>query len=384
MEPKETGEGACIPGFSSAGLREKKYGVALIVADKVCDSVGVFTKNSVKAAPVVLTKKLVKNGLKAVVVNSGCANACTPTGFSDAEAMGRAAAESLGVDPDNVGVASTGLIGSRLDVKLVERLVKKVSKRLGCSPKKSLKAAEAIMTTDTRPKQASYEYKGIKVGGICKGSGMIAPNMATMLCFLTTNAALSGKQLQSCLKEAADESFNQVVVDGDTSTNDMVLLLSSGTKKCGAADFMKVLSATTQKLAKEIAADGEGATKSIEVLIRGAPDKKKARAAARAVVSSPLVKAAVYGENPNWGRIAGKLGSVLAYDFSKCGIILESERGKACVVKKGVGRKLSKAEKIIKGGDIKITVNLAAGKEKATAWGCDLTPDYVRINAEYN
>jgi glutamate N-acetyltransferase/amino-acid N-acetyltransferase len=241
------------------------------------------------------------------------------------------------------------------------------------------------MTTDTFPKQFSVEYKGIQVGGICKGAGMIAPNMATMLCFITTNAKIGKRGLQSALARSVEDSFNMLSVDGDQSTNDMVLLLSSGKKDCSLKDFQTALDAVTKNLAKMIAKDGEGATKFIEVEVRGTKNKATARKVVHAILDSPLIKTALYGENPNWGRIMAKLGSVVELDESKVDIFFESGKGKVKVAGGGVSAgKNNYAEDILKAKEVRIMVDLRSGRAYAVGWGCDLTPEYVKINAGYS
>lgn len=384
MITRETRKGVCVDGFKAAGIKKGKYGLALILAERVCTTAGVFTRNNVKAAPLLWTKSLIKNGLQAVVANSGCANACVRDGIKDAKMMSEITAEAIGINPINVGVASTGIIGRRMDIKLVDSLIKKAAKKLSKSPKGSLDAAKAIMTTDTKPKQVSAEFRGIQVGGICKGAGMIAPDLATMLCFITTNAGLTRNQLQNALKTSVDRSFNMTVVEGDMSTNDIVLLLSNGKKKCDLKTFQKLLDYVTMRLAKMIAHDGEGASKYLEVEINNAGDTDSAVKAAKAVVSSPLVKTAFYGENPNWGRIISTIGSKIRINPMKTTISFKSKKGGVDVFDQGTVGDLDKAKKILKEKEIKITVNLRSGKNKATAFGCDLTEEYVRINAGYN
>ncbi|MFC2154372.1 bifunctional ornithine acetyltransferase/N-acetylglutamate synthase [Candidatus Altiarchaeota archaeon] len=390
MKFKETKRGVCTDGFKAAGIRKKGYGVALIAAYAPCKAAGVFTKDSVKAAPVVLSKKRVKGDIQTIISNSGCANACTPKGLEDAEEMASIAAKTLGLNPSDVAVASTGLIGKKLDLKTIKSLTKEAATQLSSSGKASLQAAKAIMTTDTKPKQYSIEYHGVQVGGIAKGAGMIHPDLATMLCFITTNAKLTKRILQSCLKKSAGQSFNMLSIEGDMSTNDTVLLLSSGEKVVKTSVFQNMLDQVTRELAKMIAKDGEGASKFIEVQFKGASTRKDAEKAAKAIVSSPLVKTAIYGQNPNWGRIAAKAGEVIKVKFDKMSITFSSNNGKAKVLSKGVGIKsgnaktLRLARKILTSKEIQIVVDLGEGKSEATAWGCDMTPEYVRINAEYN
>ena len=382
MDMKKTSTGICIDGFKASGLKRGKYGLALIVNDGVCKSAGVFTRNSVKAAHVLLDGKKLENGIRAIVINSGNANCCVKNALQDARKMCELAAKELGIDAENVAAASTGIIGKNLDLGIIEELTREASKNL--SEKGSHLAAEAIMTTDTFLKEISVEFNEIKVGGIAKGAGMINPDMATILCFLTTNANLGREELQDALSKSVDSSFNMLSVDGDMSTNDTVLLLSNGKKDCSSGDFQTALDYATIGLAKMIAKDGEGATKLIEVEVSGAADNETARKGAKAVVSSNLVKSAIYGENPNWGRIVSALGSVIELNFEKIDIEFRSEKGKAEVVKHGSVKDLNKAGEILKGKEIRILVNLNLGKGEATAFGCDLTPEYVKINAEYS
>ena len=385
MEYTKTASGICVDDFYAGGVKEGKYGVALIMNKKPCRCAAVFTTNTMKAAPVLVSMEKVKKGdLQAVIVNSGNANACVKGGLEDAKKMCELAGKILSISPEKVAVSSTGIIGRKIDLAVIEDRAKKAMDSLANTPEGSSSAAKAIMTTDTVKKELSFEYKGIEIGSICKGVGMLCPNMATMLCFITTNADLPKKDLQACLKEAVDDSFNMTSVDGDMSTNDTVLLLSSAKLKCPRGDFQMLLSHITKELSKLLVRDGEGATKYIEVEVLGAKDKKTARSAVQAIISSPLVKTAVYGENPNWGRIAAAMGKVIEFDFSRTDLSFESGDKKASVVEKGDMRDLAPAREILKNKDIRIVVNLNCGKEKATGWGCDLTEGYIKINAEYN
>lgn len=384
MEFRETRYGVCLPGFRAWGVKRGKYGVALIVADRVCDAAAVYTKNSVKAAPVRYCMKAVPNGVQAIVANSGNANCCVPGGMADSQAMASEAARALGVNPRNVAVSSTGIIGRRMDLGQVSELIGEVAGSLAPSPNGSLQAAKAIMTTDTRIKMFSAEYRGIKVGGVCKGAGMIAPDMATMLCFLTTNAKLPRSRLQSSLKEACETSFNMVSVDGDMSTNDTVLLLSNRTQKCKVADFQLLLTHVMRELAKMIARDGEGASKFLEVEVKGAGSVRGARLAVKAVINSPLVKTAFYGENPNWGRIVAAIGSRIRVDESKVDLSFHSGKASAKLVDSGKILNPAAAKAVLANRSIRVIVDLHDGKASAVGWGCDLTPEYVNINAGYN
>jgi len=388
----QTKTGICIDDFLAYGIRGEKYGVALIANPEPCETAAVFTKNTAKAAPVLLDIEKLKKGGKfqAIIANSGNANCCTKTGISDAEKMCEIASEklreiNLNVNPDEILVSSTGIIGRKLDVSEIEKLINKIkiNKENYKSNSNSLDAAKAIMTTDTVPKEISIVHEGIKIGGILKGVGMIAPDMATMLCFLSTNADFEKEELQDALKNAVNDSFNMLVID-DMSTNDTVILMSNRKFKCNYSDFCHALNYACVELTKKMARDGEGATKFLEVEVSGAKTKDDARKGARAVISSYLVKSAMFGENPNWGRIAGALGTVIEFDFQKTDVIFESGEKSYCVVEKGEVKDLAPAAEILKNREIKVIVNLNSGDEKATAYGCDLSYGYVKINAEYN
>jgi len=381
---RKTNIGICIDNFMANGMREGKHGVAIIVNDEICNTVGVFTRNNMASPSVLLTKNRIKNGIKAVIVNSGNANALVKDGINDARKISEILGRELGIDPKNIAIASTGITGRRLEVKVIERLIRKVIPGISNSAESSKRAAEAIMTTDKRVKQISFEYKGIEIGGICKGAGMIAPELATMLCFLTTNADLKREELQDSLNKAVEESFNMLVIDGDMSTNDTILLMSNRKRRCRKRDFQVLLNYSTKELAKMIAMDGEGSTKFIEVEVRGAKRKEDAKKGAKAVVSSNLVKTAIYGENPNWGRILASIGSKIRFRFDRVDIILKSKKRSAIILEKGEVKDLNSARRILRNKRLRIVVNLNSGKESAIAYGCDLTPEYVRINAGYN
>ncbi len=384
MDFRQTQYGVCLPGFRAAGVRRGKYGVAVIVADKICDAAIVTTKNSVKAAPVTYTKAVIGRGVQAIVANSGNANCCVAGGIDDARAMAAETAKAVGVDVKNVAVSSTGVIGKKMDIDLVKEMIKHAATSVTSSSKGSLQAAKAIMTTDKRIKMYSAEYAGIKVGGICKGSGMIAPNMATMLAYITTNADIPKQKLSQALREAADESFNMVSVEGDMSTNDTVILLTDKSRKCDLCEFKALLAHVCCELTKMIARDGEGASKFLEVIVEGAKTKKDAKKAVKAIIGSPLVKCAMYGENPNWGRIMSSMGSVIKVDYMKVDISFSSKNSKALLFSNGKAGNLEKAAHVLKNRDITVLVNLNLGKESAIGWGCDMTVDYVKINAGYN
>ncbi|MEN4017716.1 MAG: bifunctional ornithine acetyltransferase/N-acetylglutamate synthase [Methanobacterium sp.] len=390
--------GICaVEGVLASGSRKGKYGVTVIFSKESTAS-AVFTSNRVVAAPVILTKEAVKDcRISAIVANSGNANCFTGReGLEDGKLMAKKVAAKLNIKLEDVAVASTGIIGRKMPMDIIEPLINESIETLENSPEASFKSAEAIMTTDTYPKEISVQTtladgKLVKIGGIIKGSGMIAPNMGTMLCFITTDVNTSGEDLNKALKRAVSKSFNMVVVDGDESTNDTVILLSTG--KSGKIDekFQDALDFVCIELAKMMARDGEGATKYMEVMVNGAASKEDAKRAAKAVASSSLVKTALFGADPNWGRVAAAAGySGARIDEKKLDITFESENETVEIVKKGSvmasekSKELEIAEKIMKEDEIKIIVNLNLGKYSATAYGCDLSCDYVRINSEYS
>jgi glutamate N-acetyltransferase/amino-acid N-acetyltransferase len=390
--------GICaVEGVLASGSRNGKYGVTVIFSKESTAS-AVFTSNRVVAAPVILTKEAVKDGrISAIVANSGNANCFTGReGLEDGKLMAKKVATKLNIKLEDVAVASTGIIGRKMPMDIIEPLIDESIETLENSHEASFKSAEAIMTTDTYPKEISVQTtltdgKLVKIGGIIKGSGMIAPNMGTMLCFITTDVNASGEDLNKALKRAVSKSFNMVVVDGDESTNDTVILLSTG--KSGKIDekFQDALDFVCIELAKMMARDGEGATKYMEVMVKGATSKEDAKRAAKAVASSSLVKTALFGADPNWGRVAAAAGySGARIDEKKLDITFESENETVEIVKKGSvmasekSKELEIAEKIMKEDEIKIIVNLNLGEYSATAYGCDLSCDYVRINSEYS
>ncbi len=392
---KKLDDGICaVQGVSANGIKEGKMGLAVILAEG--PAAGVFTRNRVVAAPVLLTRERIEteNHLSAVIVNSGSANAFTgDDGYLDAMEMASMLAGKLDIDPELVAVASTGVIGRRLDLGLIEKQLSEVLEAMGSSPGCSQAAAKAIMTTDTVSKEAAVELDcGIRIGAIAKGSGMIEPNMGTMLCFAYTDARVPADVLDAALRKAVDKSFNMVVVDGDTSTNDMVLFTAtckSGIKPCLECldEFEEGVQYVLTELAKQMAKDGEGATKLIEARVTGAKEYEDASLAAKAIVRSPLVKSAIFGNDPNWGRVlaaAGYSGAELEQD--KLSLSFASGAGEVELVKVGEISGSASPEllkKIMAGEEIVITLDLGLGEESATAWGCDLTYDYVRINAEY-
>lgn len=378
-------------GAAAAGIKKKVPGaldLAVLSAGGPVPVAAVYTTNKVKAAPVVLSRERTDTGLaSALIVNSGCANASAGEGaYADAEAMGDLAAAKLGLSTDQVLVASTGVIGVRLPM---DRIAEGIT-QLTCSPDGGAAFARAIMTTDTVPKEVAVQAGDFVIGGCCKGSGMIHPDMATMLAFLTTDAPVETGFLRTALKKAADVSFNMVTVDTDTSTNDMLVLFASGkaggeTITAGGARaelFQQALDEVCILLAKAIARDGEGATRRIEVIVRGAASEADARQAARTIAASPLVKTAVHGADPNWGRIlaaAGRSGVDLVHE--KCGL----EIGGIEMVKHGAPFPFDKKEvsDYLRNDEVVIVLDLNLGDWEATAWGCDLSKDYVTINADY-
>lgn len=370
------------------GLREGKYGVALIACSG--RAAGVFTTNKIRAAPLAVDASNLQGGwLDGVIANSGCANAYTgERGREDAENMADIMASLLGTDRSRIGVASTGVIGRYLDLALLERLAREAFPLMESSPRASQEATRAIMTTDTVVKEMAVEHRGMRVGGICKGAGMIAPHMATMLAFLYTDADVGERDLQDCLQEAVEESFNMLIVDGDTSTNDMALVIATGAVPARKEDFLEALKYVCTGLARKMARDGEGATRYMEVLVQGARNDLDARMAARAVAGSCLVKTAVYGGDPNWGRIvaaAGRSGADVDPAEIDLSISSPGTGRSVMLVEKGriVEGVLGQAQEIMKGDAIHIVLDLGLGSGRARSFGCDLTHGYVDINANY-
>jgi glutamate N-acetyltransferase/amino-acid N-acetyltransferase len=375
-----------VKGVSAYGIKEGKFGLALIRAHGT--GAGVFTENLVKAAPIELMRKQIKKGtLEAVIANSGCANAYTgKRGYSDAVTMTEYAGSALGVKPAHVGIASTGVIGRYLDLPLIRRQCMAIAPKLDQTPEAESLAARAIMTTDLSPKHALVKKETFSIGGITKGSGMIAPNMGTMLAFIYTDADIGPKPLGDALKLAAKRTFNRVVVDGDMSTNDIALCTATGESgKVNQKEFSGALEECCRSLAKQRAADGEGATKLVEVIVRGAPKEEAAAKVARTVVESPLVKTAVYGEDPNWGRVVAAAGRAgVKFDPNAVSLWISNGEEKHPLVKSGeIIADLKKAKGAMHGKCVTFILDLAAGKEEATAWGCDLTERYVEINGRY-
>lgn len=394
IEGGVTAPGGFLASGVAAGVKKTKKDLALLVSTVPAAAAGVFTTNRVKAAPLLVTAARLEKGVaQAVVVNSGNANACNgPEGYADALAMGRAVAQALNLPEELVLVSSTGVIGQRLPLEKIEAALPAAAAALDAGG--HLAAAEAILTTDTVVKEAAVRFSlggsTCTVGGMAKGSGMIHPNMATMLAFLTTDVAIRPELLRRALKEAVDASFNMITVDGDTSTNDMAVVLANGRAQNPEinadgpdyAAFAAALTAVAVELAKKVARDGEGASRLIEVRVKGARSDADARLAARAIAASNLVKAAVFGRDANWGRIlcaAGYSGAV--FDPEKVDIFLGAEQ----VAADGAGLAFSeeRASAELERDPAVVTVDFKEGEGTAVAWGCDLTYDYVRINASY-
>lgn len=383
--------GICaVRGVKANGIKQGKNGLAIMVADaRELATTGVFTRNKVIAAPLIITREALSKGdLKAIIANSGCANAFTgEKGIEDARWMAGLLSKKLKCAPEEIGVASTGVIGRYLDKTWLAGHLDEVYDHISSSKEASSACARAIMTTDTSMKEFAVELdNGVRIAGIAKGSGMIEPNMGTMLAFLFTDACLSKKALDVCLKKAVDKSFNMVVVDGDTSTNDMALLTTTGYRDCDEKTFQDGLDHVCISLAKMIAKDGEGATRMIEVRVSGARTKGDARAAAKTIVRSPLVKTAIYGKDPNWGRVVAAAGySGAEVDQNRISLKFSGNNKEAVLVDSGtiIEGKLDELKSIMESREILIEVELGIGENSAIAWGCDLTYDYVRINAMY-
>lgn len=393
-------------GFKAASTAaEIKYkgrtDMAMVFSEVPCVAAGTFTTNVVKAAPVRWDQDIVYNhqGARAVICNSGIANACTgEEGFVYCRETAKAASESLGIPEDSVLVASTGVIGMQLPIDRIANGVKAMAPKLEGSREAGLEAAKAIMTTDTEKKEAAVEIeiggKTVTVGGMCKGSGMIHPNMCTMLGFITSDVDISKELLQEALSEDIKDTYNMVSVDGDTSTNDTVLLLANGQagnpkiteKNADYEEFKKALNYVNTTLAKKIAGDGEGATALFEVKVIGAATKAEAVILSKSVVTSSLTKAAIYGHDANWGRILCALGySGVQFDPEKVDLYFESKAGKIKIIENGVSTGYSEEEatKILSEDAVTAIADMKMGDASATAWGCDLTYDYVKINADY-
>lgn len=387
---------------AAAGIKyENREDMALIYSQKPCRPAGTFTTNVVKAAPVKWDKAIVteQEFVQAVVVNAGIANACTgEEGLSYCRQTAQKAAELLDVLENEVLVASTGVIGQQLPMERIVQGVARMALQLEGSKEAGYQAAKAIMTTDTHEKEAAVTFevggKQVTIGGMCKGSGMIHPNMCTMLSFLTTDLAISKELLQEALREDVEDTYNMVSVDGDTSTNDTVLLLANGAaenpeiteKNADYETFKQALNMVNQTLAKQMAGDGEGATALFEVKVMGAASKDAAKRLSKSVITSSLTKAAIYGHDANWGRILCAMGySGVSFDPEKVDLFFESAAGKIQIVQNGVALDYSEeiATKILSEPEVTAIADVKMGKYEAAAWGCDLTYDYVKINADY-
>ena len=390
-------------GFKANGIHcgirknHSKKDLALIVSDCEATAAAVYTTNLVKGAPLTVTKNNIANGkAQAVICNSGNANTCNANGIEIANAMCGLVSEAVGIAAENVVVASTGVIGQPLDIAPIAAGMESLT--AGLSYDGSMSAAQAIMTTDTVAKEIAVEFtlggKTCHMGGIAKGSGMIHPNMATMLVFITTDAAISAPMLQKALSSDIANTFNMLSVDGDTSTNDMITVLANG--MAGNAEivsegedftaFMQALNTINVHLCRMIAGDGEGATKLLECVVTGAQDEETAKICAKSVICSSLLKAAMFGADANWGRVLCAIGySGADVDVTKIGVSFRSGKGEIVVCADGSGVPFSeeKAKEILLEKEIEILVSLGEGSCGASAWGCDLTYDYVKINGDY-
>ncbi len=392
-----------IENLKVSGAREGKYGVTIIVSPNSTAS-AVFTNNKVVAAPVKYTKKVVKKGIvSAVFVNSGNANCFTgEQGLKDCETLVELLSKDLNIPKGEIAISSTGVIGREMPIDTISKVAYESISKLGNGPENSLAAARAIMTTDTFTKECAVEVtlttgETVKIAGITKGSGMIAPNMGTMLSYIVTDAIIPAKEIKNALKQAADVSFNMIVVDGDESTNDTCLMMANGASGVevvndGKLDtnFQQALNCLCIDLAKKMARDGEGATKFIEANVGGARNLEDARLAAKSIISSSLFKSAVFGGDPNWGRIVsaiGYSGADLNPDIVTISVADDEED--VDLVRKGEilafedTPYLERAEKIMQSKNVIVNIDMGLGDGQATAWGCDLTYDYVKINAEY-
>jgi glutamate N-acetyltransferase/amino-acid N-acetyltransferase len=396
--------GICaVEGVRAAGTREGKYGLT-VIESKGSNASAVFTSNNVVAAPVIHTKEMIKGGkVSLVVANSGNANCFTgEDGIVDCDKTIEFASGLTDIPSNEIATASTGVIGRKMPMDIILPLVEESISKLDNSIESSTDAAKSLMTTDTYHKEFAVETtvngEKVRIGGITKGVGMIAPNMGTMLCFLATDAVISAEMINKALKSAVNKSFNMIVVDGDESTNDMAILMANGKSGVEVAendiineDFQKALDFLCISLAKMMARDGEGATKFIECKVQGAASQEDAILASKSVISSSLVKSAIFGGDPNWGRIVAAVGySGCKMDQSMISVsVSDDEANEAILVDQGKilafegTENLNDAEKIMQEKTVNILVDLYQGDYVATAWGCDLTYDYVKINAEY-
>jgi len=390
-------------GFTAAGVHcgirknKSKRDLALIYCEKKCTAAAVYTTNLVKSSPITVTKKNLENGYaQAVICNSGNANTCNADGMEKAEMMCRLTAQELGISHEDIIVGSTGVIGQVLPIEPIRDSMKQIVSELSVDG--GANAAEAIMTTDTVPKEAAVETviggKTVRIGGISKGSGMIHPNMATMLCFVTTDAAISSQMLQKAVKSAADKTFNMISIDGDTSTNDTLAVMASGMAENPEITeenedyhvFLEALTAVCRALSRMMAKDGEGATKLLICKVSGAKSEKDAVGVAKSVICSSLLKAAMFGADANWGRVLCAIGySGCQVDVQKVDVSFASSAGSIDVCKNGAGIDFSEevAKKVLTEDEIDIIIELNDGEGQAEAYGCDLTYEYVKINGDY-
>ena len=404
MVIKDISGGLCaVNGVKVAGSRNGKYGVAIIDCPNSVAS-AVFTTNKVSAAPVKYTKEVIKNGkISAVFVNSGNANCFTgQQGIEDCKYLVNLISKDLNYPKEEIAIASTGVIGRKMPMDIIEDVAYNTLSKLDDNPENSLDAAKAIMTTDTVPKEFAVEItlennEIVHIGGITKGTGMIAPNMGTMLCFLATDAVIDGSSIKKALKIAVEDSFNMIVVDGDESTNDTALLMANGSSNVDVVNngeidknFQEGLNYICKMLAQKQVRDGEGASKFIEANVSGASSVEDAKKAAKSIISSSLFKAAVFGGDPNWGRIVCAVGYAdVEMNQDIISVALSNKEDSVDLVKEGEilafegTDNLKIAEEIMCGEEIIVNVDLNSGDKSATAWGCDLTYDYVKINAEY-
>ena len=396
----------CAPlGFRANGVHcgirrsKSKRDLSLIVSDVPCSAAAVYTQNLVKGAPLLVTQRHIADGrAQAVIVNSGITNTCNADGVEVAEKMAELAADQLGLKPEDICVASTGVIGQPLDLTPVREGLPGLVAGLARDTEHGEFAAQGIMTTDTRMKEIAVEFtaggKTCRIGGIAKGSGMIHPNLATMLVFITTDCAVSPEMLKKALSSDVTRTFNMTSVDGDTSTNDNVVLLANGlagneeitSEGPDFTSFMQALNTITVHLCRMIAGDGEGATKMLECTVSNAKTEKDARTVAKAVITSSLVKTAMFGSDANWGRVLCATGySGADVDVTKVELSFRSKAGVIDVCRDGSGIPFSEeiAKKVLSEKEIEILIDLHDGEGKATAWGCDLTYDYVKINGDY-
>ena len=396
--------GICAPtGFKAAGVHcgirknKGKEDLALIVSDVMCNVAAVYTTNKIKGAPLMVTKENIKDGkAKAIICNSGNANTCAPNGIQIAEDTCKIVGLALDIDPKDVIVSSTGVIGEEMLLSPFETGIPNLMKKLDNNGSDA--AAKSIMTTDTVKKEFAIQFylgdKKCRIGGIAKGSGMINPNMATMLCFITTDVAITSEMLQKALNKDIKDTFNQISIDGDTSTNDTVTLMANGLAgnqmiDCDNGDFEKFCKALyfiDHEFSRNLARDGEGATKLLECVVKGSPDIETARIVSKAVIESNLLKAAIFAEDGNWGRILCAMGyAKVDYIIDKTDVYLSSEKGMIQVCKEATYFKHSdkKASRILSADEVQIIIDLNQGQQEAIAYGCDLTYDYVKINGSY-